>query len=298
MKSWKAELLLLAVTFIWGGTFMFTKIGLNDVNPSLYILMRFTIALVISSAIFYKYIFTIDRKTLKQGLILGIFFGSGFLLQTYGLKYTSVSKSAFITGITVPLTPFVFYFIEKKSVLLWSKIGVVIATIGLWIFTNPDLNDLNIGDIMTLFSTLFWALYITYMDVFTKGRTKFSESAQLVILQFVAAAPLALIAIFVFEGGSFKVNFSNELITSLAFNSIMASLFVTFIHTSIQKYTTPVKAALIFSLEPVIASIVAMIFLAEILGFREFTGGAILLFGVLVSEMGSIFQMKLKNKNN
>ena len=273
---------------------MFTKIGINDTNPSLYILLRFTIALFLSLVFFWRHLLLTDKKTMKQGLILGLLFGSGFLLQTYGLKYTSVSKSAFITGITVPLTPFVFWFIERKAIKTWSKIGVVIATIGLWVFTNPDINDVNIGDIMTLISTLFWALYITFMDVFTKGRTNFSESAQLVMLQFIAAAPLAFISIFVFEGGSFNINFTSDLIISLAFNSIMASFLVTFIHTSIQRYTTPVKAALIFSLEPIIASIVAIIFINEILNGRELIGGAILLTGVLVSELGGIISKKLK----
>lgn len=297
MKTWKAELLLLSVTFIWGGTFMFTKIGINDVNPSLYILMRFTIALVISLLFFGKYLINIDRTTLIQGLVLGLFFGGGFLLQTYGLQLTTVSKSAFITGITVPLTPFVFYFIEKKSISIWSKFGVIIATIGLWIFTNPTLDSINYGDVLTLFSTIFWALYITYMDVFTKQRRGIRDSAVLVMLQFIAAAPLALAAIFIFEGGSFEVNFTNSLIISLAFNSIMASLFVTFVHTSVQKFTTPVKAALIFSLEPVIASIIAVIVLKELFGLREITGAIILLSGVLVSELGPFFKKFFKSRN-
>lgn len=286
MKAWKAELFLLSVTFIWGGTFMFTKIGINDASPALYILLRFSIALVISLLFFGKYLIRVDKTTLKQGLILGLFFGGGFLLQTYGLKFTTVSKSAFITGITVPLTPFVFYFIEKKTISKWSKFGVIIATIGLWIFTNPDIDSINYGDVLTLFSTIFWALYITFMDVFTKNRRGLTESAVMVMLQFIAATPLALIAIFIFENGSFEVNFSNNLIISLAFNSLMASLFVTFVHTSVQKFTTPVKAALIFSLEPVIASIIAIIVLHEAFGIREVSGAIVLLSGVLISETG------------
>jgi drug/metabolite transporter (DMT)-like permease len=288
LKSWKAELLLFLVTFIWGGTFMFTKIGLNDANPALYIFIRFSIALIISSIILWKHILKIDKLIFKQGIILGLFFGGGFLLQTYGLNYTNVSKSAFITGITVPITPFIYWLVVRKPIKVWSKVGVVVATIGLWVFTKPDINDINIGDVMTLFSTFFWALYITYMEKFTKDRRTFSESGQLVILQFIGATPLSLIAVFVFEGANFNVNWTSSLITSLAFNSIMASILVTFIHTSIQKYTTPVKAALIFSLEPVVASFVAFMFINEILNGRELIGGAILLFGVLISEIGGI----------
>jgi len=102
LKAWKAELALIAVTFIWGGTFMFTKIGLEFAQPSFYILMRFSIALLVSYLIFRKDIHKISKEFFKKGFILGLLFGGGFLFQTYGLEYTSVSKSAFITGITVP----------------------------------------------------------------------------------------------------------------------------------------------------------------------------------------------------
>lgn len=286
MKSWKAELWLFFITFIWGGTFVFTKLGLEDCPPSLYIIIRFSIALIISIIVFGKHLRNISANTLKHGLILGLLFGSGFILQTYGLKMTTVSKSAFITGLTVCITPFAYYFVERKSIALWQKAGVVIATIGLWLFTNPQFDNLNFGDIITVVSTFFWAFYITYMDVFTRGRSVFSETVQLVALQFIAAAPLAGITFFIYDSSDFTVNISKNLIYSLAYNGILASFLLTFIHTSIQRYSTPVKAALIFSLEPVIASVAAVLFIGEILGLRELAGGAILFIGVITSEVG------------
>lgn len=292
MKSLHAELLLLTVTLIWGATFMFTKLGLEDAPPSLYIIFRFFIALVFSLVIFGKHILTMSRKVFWQGAVLGLLFGGGFLLQTYALKYTTVSKTAFITGITVSLTPFVYWFVQRKPISLWSKIGVTIATFGLWIFTNPQFDNLNIGDILTLCSTLFWAFYITYMDMFTKDRTSFSETAQLVMMQFVAATPLALIVFFGWEFSSYYIKITPNLLISLAFNAIMASFVVTFIHTSIQRYTTPVKAALIFSLEPVFASILAYLVLSEIFTGREFIGAAVLMTGIIVAELSYFFKKK------
>lgn len=289
MKSWKAELWLFFITFIWGGTFLFTKLGLQDCPPSLYIIIRFSMALSLSLIFFGKHLRTLNRKTLIHGLILGLLFGSGFILQTYGLKMTTISKSAFITGLTVCLTPFAYFIVERKKISLWQKIGVIIATIGLWIFTNPQFDNLNIGDVLTVMSTLFWALYITFMDVFTRGKSAFSETVQLVVLQFIAAAPLAALTFFAYDSGNFTINWSSSLVISLIYNGILASFLLTFIHTSIQRYSTPVKAALIFSLEPVIASIVAVVFAAEIFGFRELSGGVILFAGVITSEIGDYF---------
>lgn len=285
MKSWQAELYLFLVTFIWGGTFVFTKIGLGFCPPSLYIIIRFTTALLLSLIFFGKHLRKLDKTTALHGIVLGLLFGGGFLLQTYGLKMTTVSKSAFITGITVVLTPFVYWLVERKPISLFNKIGVAIVAVGLWLFTNPDFDNINYGDVLTLFSTLFWAFYITYMDVFTRGRQDRGETSLLVMMQFVAAFPPAALAYFAFEGGGPGLILSRELLMSLLYNAVLASFVVTFIHTSIQRYTTPVKASLIFTLEPVVASIVAFAWLGEKLGEREIAGAAIIFSGVLFSEV-------------
>ncbi len=73
MKAWKAELFLFFITFVWGGTFIFTKIGLDDTTPGLYVVIRFSIALLIALLLFGKHLLKINRKILIQGLVLGLF---------------------------------------------------------------------------------------------------------------------------------------------------------------------------------------------------------------------------------
>lgn len=292
MKAIKAEFYLFLVTFIWGGTFVFTKIGLEFCPPSFYIILRFSIALILALIFFRKHLVNIEKKTIRNGLILGVMFGTGFLLQTYGLGLTTVSKSAFITGITVPITPIAYFLILRKPIGRASLIGVLVACIGLYIFTNPDFDNLNLGDVLTLLSTILWALYITYMDVFTRGSKIKAETAQLVVFQFIGATPLAIIFFFLIDFQNFYFEWNNSLLLSLAFNSIMASFLVTFIHTSIQRYTTPVKAALIFSLEPIVASGVATLVFHEVLNGREMIGAGILLSAVLISELGGYLEKR------
>ena len=295
MKAWKAELLLFFVTFIWGGTFIFTKIGLNDSSPELYVAIRFSIALVIASIIFGKHLKGISRTILIQGLTLGIIFGGGFVLQTEGLRLTTVTKSAFITGMSVVFTPFVFKLISRKNILLWSKIGVVIAFIGLWLFTDPKIDSINRGDMITLISTIFWAFYIVLMDVFTKGKENFTETVQLVVLQFIGTISVALVSHLILYRTNFEINISSNLLISLAYNGILASFVLTFLHTGFQRYTTPVKAALIFSLEPVVATTAAVFALSEIMNGREYIGAIVLFLGVMTSETGEFIQMKIRN---
>ncbi len=294
MKAWKAELLLFIVTFIWGGTFVFTKIGLNSTTPSLYVTLRFFIALILSLIIFGKHLKNLSKEVLKNGLILGLLFGGGFVLQTWGLKLTSVTKSAFITGLSVIFTPIVFKFVVKRKIRTWAKVGVVIAFIGLIIFTNPNINHINFGDVLTIISTFFWAFYIVFMDVYTKGKNDFSETVQLVIMQFIGTFAVAFVSHLIFQKGEFIITLDKNLIISLLYNAFIASFLLTLLHTSFQRYTTPVKAALIFSLEPVVATLIAIIILNEILSGREYIGAAILFIGVLISELGDYFIGKNK----
>lgn len=296
MKSWQAELWLLLMTLGWGATFLFTKLGLNDCPPSLYIILRFSIALVLCLAFFGKHLRSVDKKTALQAMILGWFFITGFELQTYGLAYTSISKSAFITGFTVLITPFVFFLVERKRVSNWQKAGVAIASVGLWVFTKPDIDNVNLGDILTLLSTTFWALYITYMDIFTRDKRGIAQNMQMVSFQFIGALPVAILFFLIFEfNGTLALAFNENLITSLLFNGIAASFVITIVHTSVQKYSTPVKAALIFSLEPIFAYVFAFFAAGEVLSNREAAGAAIMMLGVLSAELGPFL---IKEKSN
>jgi len=288
MKALKAELVLLSVTAIWGGTFLCTKIGLDYTNFSFYILVRFSIALIITIAVFGKHIKNIDKKIFKGGLVLGALFGSGFVFQTLGLKFTEVSNSAFITGLTVPLTPIVTWFILKKNIPKWSIIGCIVGFIGLTIFTNPFGGNFNVGDALTLVSTFFWAFYINYMDVFTKDRSEMSFTGQMLFMQFITSFVICGLTFLIFDINQFYFRAELPLFLSLAYNAIIASFFVTLLHTHFQKYSTPVKAALIFSLEPLFATLFSLAFGMESLSTDKIIGGIILLFGVLVSELGPI----------
>ncbi len=298
MPSWKAEIMLLLMTVIWGATFLFIKMGLDFTGPFFYLILRFSVALILCIIVFWNKLNFKDKDLLKKGLSLGLIFGAGFILQTKGLEYTSIQKSAFITGLTVVITPFTFKIISKRNILLFSKVGVIIAFLGLYIFTEPDFSDLNKGDIFTFASTFCWAIFIPLLDKFTYQNETKNLTINLVFLQLLSMISVAIIGFFIFEFKEFHLELEVNLIASVLFNGIMASFVLMFIHTNFQKYTTPVKAALIFSLEPIFAAFFAFIFLQEYLTKIEIIGASVLFSGVLVSELGMpILQFFKVNKN-
>lgn len=286
MKSSKAEILLLIITVIWGVTFSFTKIGLIYSTPILYLTLRFAIAVIFVYLVWYYKINRISKRTFLFGTVLGIFYAGGFFFQTIGLQYTTVTKSAFITGLSVVLTPFVYKMIEAKKITFWQKIGIITATIGLIKFTNPSFEYLNLGDLLTFISTFFWAFYLVFMNKYTAGTSSFDYTIQLVFIQFVIVLLFGILGSLIFEVKAWFLKFESNLIFSLLYNGIIASILLTTIHTSVQKHTTPVKAALIFSLEPVFAGIFAYLIFSEILNTSELVGAIILSFGIILSEFG------------
>lgn len=298
IKEKKGELVLLLITIIWGGTFLFTKNGLKSVSPFIFIILRFSIALLLSTTIFWKKIRTIDRATVHQGIILGLLFGGGFMLQTYALVYTTISKTAFITGLSAAFVPFAYRIIFKRHVTLWQWVGVIICIFGLGVFTNPNLTQFEFGDFLTLCSTFFWAFYVTFMDMFTKERNSFDETVQLVTMQFVGALPVTLLAFIFTDVKDLKLEVNSELIIALLYNGVIASFVLSLLQTNYQKLLSPVKASLIYSLEPVFASLIAVFAINEMLTGRELIGAAILFFGVLSTEFGKVVWEKLTNKSN
>ena len=292
MKAWKAELVLLVCTFIWSATFLFTKIGLDYTSPAFFMIIRYAVGLAFALVFCGKHLKTINKQIFKQGIILGLFLGGGFMLQAYGLGLTTVSKSAFITSCSVLFTPFFYYFIERKKIKLWSILGVIIVSSGLWIFTNPEFDNLNMGDVLTLISTIFWGLYVIYIDVFTRGKSDMALTSQLMIVQLATAIPLTSVFFFSNEISNFYFNWDWQLVIAVLFNGVFSSFITTLMHTRVQSYSTPVRATLIFSVEPIIASAIAVIVIAEYFGLREIIGAAILLSGVLIAELGGMLSKK------
>ena len=280
MKSkTRAELALIAATCVWGGTFPIVKVGMNYVSPVLLIAVRFVVATVVLLLFFHRRIFPIPRASMMKGAVLSLFMFLGFVAQNIGLTITSASKSAFITGMMVIFVPLLQFVIERRLPKIGNIVGVVIVAAGLWFLTSPVGAGLNAGDALTLVCALLFAVYIVYLDVISKEMTPM----QLVFLQMFCTAMYALIATLAFETPVF--HWSGEGIAALLYLTFLATLVTTYVQTRFQKDTTPTRAVVIFSIEPVVASLMAALILGERMGTLGVFGGALIVGGVLISEL-------------
>jgi drug/metabolite transporter (DMT)-like permease len=281
----RAELALLGATIIWGGTFPIVKIGMNYVSPILLVAIRFVVATLFLSVFFSRRIFPIPKASVFKGAVLSLFLFFGFVAQNIGLTITTASKSAFITGMMVVFVPLLQFIIERRLPKVGNMVGVVIVALGLWFLTTPVGAGLNAGDALTLVCSVLFGVYIVYLDVISKEMTPL----QLVYLQMAWTAAFAVLWTLAIETPAFQ--WSGEGMAALVYLTLFATLLTTFVQTRFQKDTTPTRAVVIFSVEPVVAAVCAALLLGEQLGALGILGGALIICGVLVSELADMIPL-------
>ena len=275
----RAEIALLAMTFLWGGTFPIVKIGMNYVSPVFLVAIRFVIATIVLLLFFRKRIFPIPRPAVIKGCVLSLFLFLGFVAQNIGLTITTASKSAFITGMMVVFVPLLQFVIERRLPKIGNLVGVAIVAAGLWFLTAPVGAGLNAGDALTLCCALLFGVYIVYLDIISREMTPI----QLMFLQMSVTALFAVVGTALFETPVFR--WSAEGVGAIVYLTFLATMLTTYVQTKYQKETTPTRAVVIFSIEPVIASVCAALILGEQLGALGVVGGGLIIAGVLLSEL-------------
>ena len=295
-KQLKADLALLGVTIGWGASFILTKNSLDTLATYNFLAIRFIIAFAISALIFSKNIVKVDRNTLKYGFLIGIILFTAYAFQTVGLNYTTASKSAFITGFSVVLVPIISTLFLKKIPEKASIIGAIMAIIGLGLLTLNGNLGLNIGDLLTFFSTFAFAMHIITVGKYTA----IVDSICLAIVQIGTVGLLSLITSLAIENP--VIPKGTDVWVNLFILSLVCTSGAFIVQNAAQKYTSPTHTALIYTGEPVFAAVFAYFISGEILNLRGLFGGALILTAMLIAEIDfkiffNMIRKKIENKN-
>jgi drug/metabolite transporter (DMT)-like permease len=275
----RAEGVLLSLTLIWGSTFVVGKIVMQNISPLQMITLRFVLSTLFLLAFFSGRIFPLSRTQIVRGGILGIFLFLGFVAQTVGLNLTTASKSGFITGMMVVFVPLLQVIIERRPPKIGNIAGVAVVSSGLWLLTSPSGSSFNAGDALTLLGAVLFAVYIVYIDVIAHDMS----AMQLTFLQMATNAILALAATLAFD--SIPSRFPPGTAAGVFYLTVFATILTTFMQTRYQKETTPTRAVIIFTIEPVFAAASAALILGEQIGVGGAIGGGLIIGGVLLSEL-------------
>lgn len=290
----KGEAALLFTTVIWGGTFAIIKSALGSISPMMFLTFRFSIATIIFLPFVFGRLKKLDKESIRRGLILGFLYFGGFASQTLGLNYTSATKSAFITGTFVIFTPIFQIIIEKKLPTKGNITGIILVAGGLIFLSSRGTHFLdvihelgtnfNIGDYLTLVCAVFYSLYIVYLDIVSKK----IDTLSLVFMQIAVTAAGAVAGAMIFEASGIeavKFILNKDVVFAVIYTSMLATILTTTLQTKFQKYTTPAKAGIIFSFEPIFASLVAFFLLSEKISNFGLIGCIFIFCGLLISEV-------------
>lgn len=281
-----ADISLMAVTLVWGTTFVVVKNALADIGPILFIGVRFSLAFLFLLLVYYRRLRRNWRANLPLATGLGLILFTGFALQTAGLRYTTAANSGFITGLSVVLVPLLGYWWGQGKPGLTTLAGVGSAAVGLGLLTLNGSLMFNSGDLLTLLSTLALALHIVLVGYYAPH----TDAVVFATLQIGTVAVLGL------AGGLWSETvpqaFTGDIGIALAVTAIPATALALVVQNVMQQYTTATRTALIFAMEPVFGGIAAYLWLDEILTIKQLAGCVLIVGGMLISELGSSGQQK------
>ena len=281
-KQYLAEFILITVTVFWGGTFPLVKEAIREVPVMSFLWIRFALAaLILFLWAGVGQIAALGKGGWSRGVGLGVLLFCSYAFQTYGLDLTSSANAAFVTGLNVVWVPLLAGPVLKKPAATGARIGVVCALCGLFMLTYQDPWRLNPGDGLVLVCSIFVALHILGLDAWTYG----FDGRALTFVQIGTMALLALGGSALFEPVTWPRVWTPKLLSALAICSLFATVYAFWAMTVFQKMTTPTRAALIYTLEPVFGALFAIWYGGERLAAIAWIGGALIVAGMIVAEI-------------
>ena len=275
----KADLGLLSVTFFWGTTFILSKLLLREIPLPVYLFIRLTIAALALGLFSLRYLRQINGAILLHGTVLGALLYFSYFFQMWGIQWTSASNAGFITGLSVVLVPvFGFLFFRQRSPLI-VVLGVILAVIGLLLLTGAQPLNWNKGDLLVLVCAVSVAFHVIYTG-------KYAPLHNVYLLTAIELIVVAILAALALPFGDYQwPDLRTNQILLLIYLGMFGTVFTFLMQTSMQRFTTAARTALIFAMEPVFAALFAFLIAGETLTLLGWVGGLLIVLGMIVSEM-------------
>lgn len=285
----KGNVILMITALIWGTAFVAQSVGMDYVGPFTFITARY----IVGGLFLIPCIYLLDRinkkpvresgkddkKTLVTGgFLCGTVLFTASCFQQIGIQYTTVGKSGFITALYIIIVPLLGILFKKRvSVKVW--ISVVISLIGLYLLCMNESFSISRGDFLILMCAFCFSIHILIIDKYSS----LVDSVRMSCIQFFVAGLLGVIPMFIFENPQIK-DMLNAC-SSILYTGIMSSGVAYTLQIIGQKYTSPVLATLIMSIESVFAALSGWIILGEVLSLKEYIGCCLVFSAIILAQL-------------
>lgn len=286
-----ADAVLVAVTAVWGSSFVVVKNVLEVSPPFAFLFWRFLLATALIALL------AAGRRPgaglLRDGIPVGLLLAAGMALQVLGQTETTASKAAFLTGLSVILTPFAAYARTRRLPSLENGIGIALACAGFFLLTFPRSGEpFERGDLLMTACGVVFAFYIVELaERCPRHDPIVFTGIQLATVTLTALCLLLALRAPLFAGSyaaaaeARQVVWGGVFLRSVLYLGSIGAVGTFLGQTWAQRHMSATHAAILFALEPVFAALLAAWFLEEHLGARGLAGGALVLSGIVVSEL-------------
>lgn len=279
MIRFKGELLMLITAIMWGSGFVGMAKGLEHFTVFQLMAGRFTLAAILLCICFYKKLKLITKTVVWKGALLGTILFAAFVLQTYGLNYTTPSKNAFLTSINVLVVPLIAFIVYKRGFDRYEVIAAFMAVVGIGFLSLTDSFTIHIGDWLSILCAFVFAFDIFYTNVFVKTE----DALAVTIVQFITAGVLSIIGVVIL--GEVPTSISAEGFGILFYLAIFCTLVAYVCQNIGMQYANPTKSAIILSMEALFGTLFSVLFLHEILTSRMIVGCILIFIAVVFAEI-------------
>ncbi|HVB05487.1 MAG TPA: DMT family transporter [Acidimicrobiales bacterium] len=272
-----AVVLLVLVTAAWGSTFLLVKDVIGEMPAMRFLALRFVLAALALVVLRPRALFALPLPLLGRGMLLGGFLAGGYVFQTLGLEHTSAAVSGFVTGLAVVFTPLLAWPLLGHRCAPSTLVAVAVATSGLAVLSLRGA-QLGVGELLTVLGALCYALQIVGLGAWARA----GELYRLTVLQLLTVAVICTAA--ALPGGlalpSGALSWFGVVATAL-----LATAIAFVVQSWAQSFISPTRAAIIFTLEPAFAGLVAYLG-GETFGWPVLVGGVLVVTAMFLAELG------------
>ncbi|MFH2220303.1 MAG: DMT family transporter [Pseudomonadota bacterium] len=292
-ETLKTDALLLLTATIWGFAFVAQRVGMDYVGPFLFNGVRFALG----SAVLLPLILRNHVKKnhahgeLKAVNIKTVILGGGFAglslfvgasMQQVGLVYTTAGNAGFITGLYVVIVPILgLIWKQRPAVGTWA--GAILAAAGLYFLSITSEFTISFGDFLELIGAFFWAGHVLILGWLSPR----IDSLKLAFTQFATCSLLSLGTAFAVEVISLQGLIQAAI--PILYGGVLSVGVAYTLQVVAQKNAHPAHAAILLSLEAVFAALGGWVLLGETLTLRGMFGCALMLSGMILSQMFEVF---------
>lgn len=275
----KAELVLVFITMLWGGTFLIVHKVMTVSGPMFFVGLRFAAAALFVGLTCWRTLSGLTPRELKAGVLIGVSIMLGYGLQTVGLQTISSSQSAFITALYVPFVPILQWLVLGRRPGLMPAIGIALAFTGLMLLAGPSGGAVHFspGEIATLVSAVAIAAEIILIGNYAGS----VDVRRVTVVQLATASALSFMLVVPTQE---RLPDFSWLLLGAAIGLGAMSAVIQVAMNWAQKSVSPTRATLIYAGEPVWAGIVGRIAGDRLPGLA-LIGGLLIVVAVIVSEL-------------